>query len=73
MTDSESFKFKARITGANPPAGNTKDVDIAAPLKYLGNFQRTLEIPLIYWETDPILTWSANCVIINQQVQKHLK
>ena len=38
MTDSESFKFKARITGANPPAGNTKDVDIAAPLKYLGNF-----------------------------------
>ena len=38
MTDSESFKFKARITGTTPAAGNTKDFDIAVPLKYLGNF-----------------------------------
>ena len=33
ITDSESFKFKARIIGRTPAAGNTKDVEIAVPLK----------------------------------------
>ena len=33
-------------------------------LKYLSNFQRTLEIPLINCEINFILTWSANCVIV---------
>ena len=33
------------------------------PLKYLGNFWRTLEIPLINCEVNPILTWSSTCVI----------
>ena len=33
-------------------------------LKYLSNFWRTLEIPLINCEVQLILTWSANCVII---------
>ena len=34
------------------------------PLKYLINFWRTLEIPLINCEVELILTWSARCVII---------
>ena len=33
-------------------------------LKYLSNFWRTLEIPLINCEVKLILTWSADCVII---------
>ena len=33
------------------------------PLKYLSNFWRTLEMPLINCEINLILTWSANCVI----------
>ena len=36
-----------------------------AALKYLSNFWRTLEMPLIYCETNLILTWSANCVIVS--------
>ena len=32
-TDSESFRFKVRITGKTPAAGNTKDVEVAVPLK----------------------------------------
>ena len=32
------------------------------PLIYLGNFQRTLAMPLINCEINPLLTWSANCV-----------
>ena len=33
------------------------------PLKYLDNFCRTLEMPLINFKYNLILTWSANCVI----------
>ena len=47
ISDSEWFKLKARITGRAPCAGNTKNVEIAVPLKYLNNFSRTLEMPLI--------------------------
>ena len=36
--------------------------------KYLRNFWRTLEIPLINYEVNVILTWSANCVIIYTDV-----
>ena len=36
--------------------------------KYLSNFWRTLEIPLINYEVNVILTWSANCVIIYTDV-----
>ena len=34
----ESFKSKIKITGKTPAAGNTKDVEIIVPLKYLSNF-----------------------------------
>ena len=34
-----------------------------APLKYLSNFWRTLEMPLINCEFDLILTWPADCVV----------
>ena len=35
------------------------------PLKYLSNFWRTLEVPLINCEIELILTWSRNSVIIS--------
>ena len=38
IADSESFIFKARIAERTPAAGNTADVEIAVPLKYLSNF-----------------------------------
>ena len=34
ITQSESFKFKIKITGKTPAAGNTKDIEIAKSLKY---------------------------------------
>ena len=64
LTDSESFKSKVKTTGNAPADGNTKDVEITVPLKYLSDFWRTLEMPLINCEVDLILTWSA-CVITN--------
>ena len=62
---SESFKSKIKITGETLAAGNTKDVEIIVPLKYLSNFWRTLEMPLINCEVNLILTWSRDCVITN--------
>ena len=38
ITQSKSFKFKIKITGKTSAAGNTKDLEIAVPLKYLSNF-----------------------------------
>ena len=35
ITQSESFKSKIKITGKIPTAANTKNVEIAVPLKYI--------------------------------------
>ena len=63
MEDSESFKSKIKITGNTLDDGNTKNVEIAVPLKYQSNFRKTLEMPLINFEVNLILTQSENCVI----------
>ena len=42
IADSESFKYEVKITGKTPEDGNTKDVEVIVPLKYLVNFWRTL-------------------------------
>ena len=60
--NSVSFKFKEKITGQIGNDGTT-DAEIMLPLKYLSNFWRTLEMPLINCENNLILTWSANCFI----------
>ena len=45
------------------------------PLKYLNNFWRTLEIPLINWKFSLIFTWSAKraIILILQIKVSHLK
>ena len=63
----DSFNFKLRITGQTGNDG-TKYVEIMVPVKYLSNFWRTLEMPLISCEVNLILTWSANCVIVSTDV-----
>ena len=63
LADSESFKSKLKITENAPVDGNKKDVEIVVLLKYLSNFYRTLEMPLINCEVNLILTWSKDCVI----------
>ena len=47
ITETESFKYKIKITGKSPAAGNIKDIQKAVPLKYLSKFWKTLEMPLI--------------------------
>ena len=65
LANTESFKFKVKVTGKTPAADNEKDVEIMVPLKYLSNFWKTVEMPLINSEVNVILTWSSTCVITN--------
>ena len=56
LADSESFKSKIKITGKTPNNNNEKNVEIMVPLKYLSNFSRTFQMPLINCEVNLILT-----------------
>ena len=40
------------------------------PLKYLSNFLRTLNIPLINCEVSLILNWSENCVLTSKATRE---
>ena len=57
----ESLNYETEITGRTNDDG---DIEIMISLKYLSNFWRTLEIPLISCELELILDWSASCVIV---------
>ena len=73
IADSKSFKSKIKLTGKTPINGNEKDVKIMVPLKYLSNFWRTLEMPLITCEVSLFLTWPPTCVITNSTGQGKFK
>ena len=78
ITNSKSFKYKSSITGKASNAnqgtdqGNTKikkNLEIVVPLKYLSNFWKTLDMPLINCEIALTLTWSENCVLTDIKTQ----
>ena len=73
LADSESFKSKIKITGKTPDDGNEEDVEIMVLLKYLSNFWRTLEMPLINFEVSLTLIWSPNCFITNSTGERKFK
>ena len=71
---SNIFKYKNKITGNtyNVNAGaqgydanknGKQEVELTIPLKYLGNFWRALNIPLISCEVSLELKWDKNCII----------
>ena len=65
----DSFNFKAKMTGQNNDDGEINNIEIMVRLKYfLSNFWRTLEMALINCEVNLILTGSANCVIVYTNV-----
>ena len=59
----DSFNFKTKITGQTAADNNNGNIagrvniEIMVPLKYLSNFWRTFEMPLINCEVELILTW----------------
>ena len=61
--NSGSFKYKQQITGETGNGG-TKHVEIMVSLKYLSNFWRTLEMPLINCKISFHLKWSKNSILV---------
>ena len=45
------------------------DVKIVLPLKYLSNFWRSLNMPLINCEVELIFTWFKNCLLISKSTR----
>ena len=66
IKDSKSFDYKTSITGKLEGNNTEKEVEIVVPLKYLSNFWRTLNMPLINCEINLILTWSEKCVLTSK-------
>ena len=73
-SNSESFKYKTSIMGNTYNVGDDDDnydtnkvgkneTEIVIPIKYLSNFWKSLDIPLINYEVELILTWIKNCVL----------
>ena len=64
----------ARVANPNYDANNSgkKSIELAIPLKYLGNFWRALNIPLISCEVSLELKWNKTCVITSQQLGVNL-
>ena len=63
-TGSESFKYKTSITGKTPQNNDSlANAEVVIPLKYLSNFWKSLDIPLINCEVELILTWTKNCAL----------
>ena len=82
VVNSEGFKYKNKIIantynvnagaqGYDVNKNATQEVELAIPLKYLGNFWRALNIPLISCEVFLELKWDKNCVITSLE-QRHI-
>ena len=82
VVNSNTFKYKNKITrntydvaeGADGHDANRvgkQDVELAIPFKYLGNFWRALNIPLISCEVFLELKLNKNCVITSLE-ERHV-
>ena len=74
VVNSNTFKYKNKITGNtynvdacvngyNVNKNGKQEIELAIPLKYLGNFWRALNIPLISCEVYLKLKWNKSSVI----------
>ena len=65
VDNSSSFKYKVNLLG-NPDLDGAiakRSVKVVVPLKYLSNFFRSLEMPLINRKIKLNLTWKKECVL----------
>ena len=68
VNNSSSFEYKVSLLGNPVLDGNIikRSVKVIVPLKYLSNFFRLLEMPLINCKIKLDLTWKKECVLSNQ-------
>ena len=67
IDNSQSFKYKAALVGKTSDAYNgnsfVKNTKIVVTLKYLCNFGRSLEMPLINCKIHLGLNWIEECIL----------
>ena len=68
IDNSKSSRYKAALEGKTTNAINNtnsfiKDAKIVVPLKYLSNFWRSLEMPLINCKVHLELNWIEDCIL----------
>ena len=74
--NSSSFKFKSNLivdTVADGANRKKVGVKIAVPLKYLRNFWRSLEMPLIKCKIELALKWFKNCILSSSGAAANFK
>ena len=70
IDNSQSLKYKAALVGKTKDAVNdtnssVKSTKTVVPLKYLSNFWRSLEMPLINCSVHLELNWIEDCILSN--------
>ena len=76
INNASSFKYKANLIGDTDADGayrKKENVKIAVPLRYLSNFWRSLEIPLINCKTEFLLGWYEELYCLTQELLQLLK
>ena len=66
ITDDDGNEVDNPEYDANKVVKN--ETEVVIPLKYLSNFWKSLNIPLINCEIELILTWSKNCILADMTV-----
>ena len=65
VNNSSYFKYKVELLGEPVVANNIarRNVKVVVPLKYLSNFFRSLDMPLINCKIKLNLTWKKMCIV----------
>ena len=62
-TASKFFVYETKITGSTSVDNNMLDTEVVAPLKYLSNVWRSVDLPLVNYEIELDLSGSKDCII----------
>ena len=57
------FEYKVKIIRSTPNNNDIFDAEVNVSLKYLSNFWRSLDLPLINCEIEIDLPWSKECIM----------
>ena len=67
----KSFEYNTKIIRSTSNTNNILNAEVFVSLKYLSNFWRSLDLPLINRQIELDLTWTKNCLI--SKYQEHLE
>ena len=59
----KSFEYNTKLMGSTPDNNNVLDTEVVVSLKYLSNFWRSLDLPLIICKIELYLSWSKACIV----------